>query len=559
MDFKKFCEYLERLEKVSSRLVMTDILVELLRELDKDEVDKGVYLMLGGLAPKFARIEFNLAEKQVMKAVARGTEMDLEKIKGLYKEEGDLGEVVQKLKKIENFKTKSLEEIYEELKGIALEGGMGSQERKLDRLASLLSQVSGVEAKYIVRIILSKLRLGFSDKTILDAVSVMESGDKSGRKQLDSIYQIYPDVGKLVKGVKQGSLKKIKPTIGVPILPALCQRLNSAAEIIAKMGEVAVEPKIDGTRVQIHYSGGEIRTFTRNLDENSKMFSELAEIGSTLNAKSVILDCEAIGVDKKTGKFLPFQMTITRKRKHGIGAAALEVPLQFYVFDILYKDGVSLIEESYEKRRKILQETIKENKILVVDDYVRTDEASRVHELHEKFLREGLEGAVIKKWDGKYLPGRQGWNWVKIKEAEGTSGKLADTLDLVVMGYYKGRGKRAGFGVGAFLVGIRDGESIKTIAKIGTGLTDERFRELKQRLNELVADKKPKEYGEVGKSLVPDGWVLPKLVVEIAADEVTKSPAHSSGFALRFPRLIKFRDDKDLGGVTDLREIEEMV
>ena len=561
MKFVDFCGYLEKLEKVSGRLVMTDILVELLKKLKNDEVDRGVYLMLGELAPKFAKIEFNLADKQVMKAIARSIDCEVGGVRNLYKERGDLGEVVGLVKRKIGGGDLNIGQVCDKLKKIALEEGLGSQERKLEGLSKLLSQVSGVEAKYVVRIILSKLRLGFSDKTILDAVSVMESGDKSRRKELDNVYQIYPDVGKLVKNVKEGKVGKIKPEIGVPILPALCQRLNTAEEIIEKMGEVAVEKKFDGTRVAIHWEMDKnVRTFTRNLDENSHMFPELADIKGTLNAKSVILDSEAVGIDKKTGKILPFQMTITRKRKHGIEGAAVDVPLRFYVFDILYKDGISLIDESYEKRRKILTETVNKNEILVVDEFVKTDKTDVVHKLHEEFLKQGLEGAVIKKRDGKYLPGRQGWNWVKIKEAEGTSGKLSDTLDLVVMGYYKGQGKRVEFGLGAFLGGVRDknGE-VKTIAKVGTGLTDECFRQLKRRLDKLVSDKKPKEYGEVNKSLVPDGWVRPELVVEIAADEITKSPSHSSGVALRFPRLIKFRDDKDLQGVTSLEEIGEMV
>jgi len=268
----------------------------------------------------------------------------------------------------------------------------------------------------------------------------------------------------------------------------------------------------------------------------------------------LVLDSEAIGFDPKTGKTLPFQMTITRKRKHDVAEVANNVPLRFYVFDILEVDGVSMINVPYDERRKKLAKIIRKNDVLLIDEVIRTDDPAVLHREHERFLKEGFEGAVIKKWDGSYLPGRQGWNWVKIKESEGTSGKLRDTLDCVVMGYYRGKGKRAKFGIGAFLVGIRKGESVVTIAKIGTGLSDEQFGDLKRRLDKLKSEKLPKEY-LISKGLLPDVFVSPELVVEIAADELTNSPIHTAGLALRFPRLIKIRDDKNLDGTTTLGEL----
>ena len=193
--------------------------------------------------------------------------------------------------------------------------------------------------------------------------------------------------------------------------------------------------------------------------------------------------------------------------------------------------------------------------MLVTNKVIVTESATKVHKLHEGFLRNGLEGAVIKKMDGLYLPGRQGWGWVKIKESEGETGKLTDTLDLIVMGFNRGKGKRAGFGVGSFLGGIIKGEKILTLAKVGTGLTDEQFLELKKRLDKLTVKEKPKMY-KVEKILEPDVWVEPGLVVEVAADEITKSPSHTAGVALRFPRLVKFRDDKRVDQVTSAEELK---
>jgi len=543
---------------------MTEFLVDLIKQCNESEIEMAINLVLGRLAPSYENLEFNLAEKMVMRTIASWMGAEQEKVLAEYKRLGDLGEVIKMMGKSKESEIRhNVLFVFEALKTIAQESGTGSQERKMNLLINLVNELSSVERKYVVRMVLGKLRLGFSDKTVLDALSVVSTGDKSERKLIDAAYQIRPDVAVIASLVKRGgvkALKNIEVRVGVPVIPALCQRLNSAEEIIEKMGEVGVERKFDGTRVQIHFQRagvseqGSVKTFTRNLEENSLMFPELFSMEKYVEAKSLVLDSEAIGFDPKTGKTLPFQMTITRKRKHDVAEVANNVPLRFYVFDILEVDGVSMINVPYDERRKKLAKIIRKNDVLLIDEVIRTDDPAVLHREHERFLKEGFEGAVIKKWDGSYLPGRQGWNWVKIKESEGTSGKLRDTLDCVVMGYYRGKGKRAKFGIGAFLVGIRKGESVVTIAKIGTGLSDEQFGDLKRRLDKLKSEKLPKEY-LISKGLLPDVFVSPELVVEIAADELTNSPIHTAGLALRFPRLIKIRDDKNLDGTTTLGEL----
>lgn len=563
MQFKEFSEYLEKLEKISSRLEITKVLAELIRSMSSKETAKGVYLTMGKLGPDFDNKEFNMAIKMVLRSVAEGTGKSPSEVEKEYKKVGDIGEYVKFEKFIDQKIMKySIEEVYTELVAIADDGGEGSQERKVKSLLNLLKKVSSEERKYILRMVLGKLRLGFTEKTIFDALSTMENGDKKLRKQLDSVFQIYPDSGLITETVKEkglDGLKNVKVKVGVPVVPALCQRLNEYSEIVEKMKDVAVERKYDGTRVQIHYDRKRnlIKTYTRNLEESSLMFPELKDIGKWVDADSVIFDCEAVGYDLKSQKVLPFQITITRKRKHDVAEMAESVPLRFFLFDILSLDGESLIEREYFDRRKILEKVVKKNDVLVVDEYVRADDPKEVEKMHEQYLSEGFEGAVIKKWDGDYLPGRQGWNWVKIKEAEGTSGKLSDTLDLVIMGYYFGKGKRTGFGIGAFLVGLeKDGEWV-SVAKIGTGLTDDEFKSLKIRLEDNIVKEKPENY-LVGGSLVCDVWVEPSVVVEVAADEITKSPSHAAGLALRFPRLVKFRDDKNPKDATSWVELKEI-
>jgi DNA ligase-1 len=348
--------------------------------------------------------------------------------------------------------------------------------------------------------------------------------------------------------------------VGVPVLPMLAQRLKSPAEMIEKMQEVAIEPKFDGLRIQLHYKSGSkgfIKAFTRNMNENSWMFPELKNLKDFISAKEVILDSEAIGVDEKRKALANFQETMTRRRKHDVAETASKIPIKFYVFDILLKDGQGLLDLPYKKRRKKLENVVKDGKIIQLVDYKITKDAHEIEKEMSQEISEGLEGIIVKRADSRYVPGRTGWRWVKMKEAEKAVAKLADTVDCLVMGYSVGRGKRAEFGVGQFLVGIKDKEKVKTVTKIGTGITDEQFRELKKRLSKIEIKNKPKEY-EVDKDLEPDFWVRPSLVVEIAADEITKSPKHTSGFALRFPRLVRFRDDKSASQITTISEVKKL-
>lgn len=563
MQFKEFADYLERLEKISSRLLITDVLAELIGKMEVKETSKGIYLVLGRLGPDFANQEFGMAVKMVIRAIAMGTEKSIEEVTKEYKQKGDLGLLLEELNfKNEKSVSHGLGEIYDYLLALAQDGGAGSQDRKVNKLAEMFLEVSALERKYISRMVVGRLRLGFSAKTIFDALSQMESGNKKLRKELDAVFQIYPDPGLITSVVKEKGmvgLADIKVEVGVPVVPALCQRLNEYDEIVKKMRDLAVERKYDGTRLQIHFNRlkNEVKTYTRNLEENSWMFPELLEMKKWVKGDKIILDCEAVGYDKKTQKVVPFQLTMTRKRKHNIGDAAEAVPIRFFTFDILSKDGVSLINKPYFERREILAETIVSGDVIVVDEYVRVDEPGEVMKYHRQYLKEGYEGAVMKVWNGKYLPGRQGWNWVKIKEVEGTSGKLSDTLDLVVLGYYYGRGKRAGFGIGAFLVGVKREESWLSLAKIGTGLTDDEFRSLKASLDGIELKEKPQNY-QVEGTLLADVWVEPRVVVEVAADEITVSNVHAGGIALRFPRLVRFREDKGADQSTTWNEVEQI-
>jgi len=564
MKFSDLSQYLEKLEKVSSRLAITEILSDLFKKTDAKEIDKVVYLILGGLAARHENIVFNLSDKLMIRAVAEAYSADSKNIREHYKQIGDLGLVAESLaNKLPATSYKpTVNEVYENLKTIALDEGEGSVERKITSVANLLKKLDNLSSRFVVRIPIGKLRLGFSDKTILDALSWMEAGDKSSKKDLEAAYQVLPDVGLLAKNVKALGIKKatqnVKPITGTPVLPMLAQRLKSPVEMVAKMGKVSVEPKFDGLRIQLHYQKNKFtKAFTRNLNETSWMFPELVNIKKQIKADSVILDCEAVGLSEDAKKMVNFQLTMTRRRKHDVGAHSNKTPIRFQVFDILEKDGQNLLNEPYLKRRDILDKTLKKGPLLVVDNYLITDNHEIITREHAAWLAKGLEGIIVKAINSRYVPGRTGWRWVKMKEIESAEGKLADTVDCVVMGYSRGRGKRAQFGVGQFLAGIRDGEIIKTITKVGTGLSDAQFKDLKKRLIPLEIGQKPMSY-EVNKNLEPDFWVKPELIVELAADEITVSPNHTAGYALRFPRLVRFRADKSVKEITTLKEIKDL-
>lgn len=561
MNVKELSEYLNKLENISSRTAITVTLSDMLKKLSKDEIDKAVYMILGGLAPQYEGVVFGVADKMLERAILKAYDSTFEEVHKMYKETGDLGVTAESFAKSKGTSL-TVSKLHEKLIEIANDTGEGSVDRKIEKLAKLLSSLDPLSARYIARIPVGKLRLGFSDKTIIDALSWMEAGDKSKTIFIERAYQVLPDVGKLAREVRSNGVdsisKNISPKVGTPIMPMLPLRLKSTTEMIKKMGRVAVEPKFDGLRAQIHYKKGRpVRAFTRNLNEISQMFPEINNIGDYLNADSAILDSEAIGVDEKTKRFADFQTTMNRRRKHGIEESAKNIPLKFLVFDVMYAGGKNLMNESYEQRRKALEKLIKKNDTFVLDEVVVTEDPAVIRDTHRELVSRGLEGVMVKNYVSRYVPGRTGWRWVKMKEVEEAEGKLADTVDVVIMGYTRGKGKRASFGVGQFLAGIVENERILSITKVGTGLTDEQFKELNERLLKIQVQEKPKEY-EVHKDLQPDFWVDPEIVVELAADELTKSPKHTAGLALRFPRLVKFRDDKSAKQATTIEEIKKL-
>lgn len=560
MLFSVLAKYFQKIEATASRNEMTEILASLFDTAKAEEIDKMCYLLQGRVAPLYEAIEFGVADKFIIRAIALAYDVSPETVYKAFKKTGDLGIAAESLYAGRHAKLE-VNDVYDQLRVMANTGGIGSQEKKIEILATLLRKSDSLSARYLARIPLDKLRLGFSDMTILDSLSWMVTKDKSLRARLEDAYNVLPDIGFIAKTLKiEGinGLTHVRARVGAPILAALCQRIPTADEMIKKMGTVSVEPKYDGARVQIHFHKGQVKTFSRNLENTTAMFPELTEIAKELNAHEVILDGEAIGIDPKTGKFIPFQETMTRKRKHNIAAAQVSVPLKFVIFDLLYIDGKDLLEVPLSERHEALSKTVKPKKLLMISPHIVTSVAAEIRDYHDEQLKKGLEGVVVKKWESPYEPGRRGYSWVKFKEEEGTTGKLTDTIDTVIMGYSSGQGKRSGFGIGMFLVGVRKGEDFVTVTKVGTGVSDDMWKALHTKLEAIKTKGQPKEYVNVSKLFTPDVWVAPKIVVEIAGDDLTKSPSHGAGVAIRFPRLVRIRSDKSPAQATTVSEIKQM-
>jgi len=566
MTFSELATYLDQLEATSSRNELVRILAEAYKACSVEEIEPITYLIQGRLAPFFEPVEMGLGERLLMSAIATAYGTSKEDVTKTYKQTGDLGLTAMSLGPKTRDDTPSVIEVHQRLWEIAGLSGEGSLKAKLDLFAALLGDLDAASAKHLVRITLGKMRLGIGDPTVLDALSFAKKGDRSLRPVLEAAYNRSSDLGLIAKTLwAQGleAIKAIKVTVGKPLRSQLAERLPNPEAVIKKLGLVGVQPKYDGFRVQIHKDGGVVNIFSRNLETMTPMFPELVAATVSLPVKSVILDGEAIAYSPESEEYVPFQETTARRRKEGIDEFATRVPLRAFVFDVMFRDGTDLTPLPYEQRFAIVDEMLKGSDSLQTAPLTKTDSVEVLtRELLDNISR-GLEGVVAKRLDSPYQAGARNFNWVKLKR--NTSGELTDTIDVVLIGYYGGKGKRAEFGAGALLAGVYDSEKDEfvSISKLGTGLSDEGWRDLHKQLSRLEVGEKP---ARVNSLLVPDVWLQPELVVEVLADEITPSPRHTAGmvgdqpgFALRFPRIVSFRSaDKKPEDATTVREIREM-
>ncbi len=582
MKFIEVAQCFNDIEPITARLEITRLLAHLLKKTSAHEAEIITYLSLGQLHPQHIGTKFNIAEKNLIKAVADFLNLSQETVQKKAKHLGDIGLVLSEYE-WENKKILSVTDVYTTLCTLEKTGGSGSQEEKITIIKELFYNLDPLSAKFVARIINGKLRLGFSDMTIIDALSWMEVGNKSLHTDLENAYNICADIGLIAHTLKEHGIHAIKHMhikLGTPILPAAAERMPTAKTIYEKLGTCVAEPKLDGFRLQIHLdmsakvltkegktkTDPEIHFFSRNLQDMSAMFPDLIKELYKLDVKNLICEGEAIGYDPNTNGFLPFQETVKRKRKHGVEKAATEFPLQLFLFDILYLNNKSYLDVPYIKRHEQLEKImygIKSPHLFVI----KHKEIHNAQELENYFLETvatGLEGIMVKRPDALYQPGKRNFNWIKLKRQE--EGHLEDTIDCVILGYYAGKGKRAHFGIGAFLVGVYNQKEdiFQTVAKIGTGMTDDEWRTLKKKCDTLIVEHKPKNV-DCAKELYPDVWITPEIVCRVRADEITLSPLHSAGkttknlgYALRFPRFMDYRLDKSAHEATTDHEIKRL-
>ncbi|MEM3478948.1 MAG: ATP-dependent DNA ligase [Candidatus Bathyarchaeia archaeon] len=576
MDYSLVTEAYEKIEGTTKRLEMTDYLVELLMKTPKEVIDKVVYLTQGKLYPDYVGIELGVAERLALRAVAKVAGRKEEEIEEDLARTGDLGETAQifleKRRQVSFFrKPLTVERVYQTLDRIAKAAGEGSMDLKVNLLAGLLADATPKEAKYIIRTVTGKLRLGIADMTILDALAIAYGKGKGARDIIERAYNISSDLGKVAKALAEGGLEALKNfhvSVGNPIRPMLAERLSSPAEILEKLGGKCIaEYKYDGERIQAHKSGNDVTLFSRRLENITSQYPDAVElIRNHVKAEAAIIEAECVAVNLDTGEMMPFQELMHRRRKYDIEKAAKEYPVSLFAFDVLYVDGKDLTLEPYPTRHKVLEEMIEQSDRFQIAKYLIVDNADDLERFFEEAVEAGCEGLVCKSLSGDaiYQAGARGWLWIKYKRDY--KSEMTDTVDLVVVGAFYGRGRRAGT-YGALLLAAynHDNDTFETVCKCGSGFTDEDLQNLPKMLDPYRINHR---HPRVNSNLEADVWFLPKMVIEVIGAEITLSPIHTcakdlirkgSGLAIRFPRFTgRYRTDKSAEDATRVDEIVEM-
>ncbi len=555
---------------------MTDYLVEFLKQTPKDLIDKVVYLTQGKLYPDFVGIEIGVAEKLAIRAVAKATGHSEKEIEEDMKKSGDLGETAQKFlgkrAQVVLFQEPlTVQKVYETLDKMAKATGPGSMDQKINLLAGLLTSATPKEAKYLLRTVTGELRLGIADMTVLDALAIAYGGGKEAREDIERAYNISSDLGRVAKTVAEKGtegIKKFEVSLGEPIRPMLAERLGSPQEILEKLGGKCIaEFKYDGERIQAHKKGDTVTLFSRRLEDISDQYPDGSELfAKYVRAKDAILEAECVAIDADTGEMRPFQELMHRRRKYGIKKAIEEYPVSLFMFDTLYVDGKDLTLKPYPVRHKYLEKIIEPSDRVRTAEYIITDNPEELERFFEKAVENGCEGLVCKSIneDAIYQAGARGWLWIKYKRDY--KSEMTDTVDLVVVGAFHGRGKRGGT-YGALLLAAYDPDEdvFKTVTKCGTGFTDEDLAKLPKMMEK---HRIPHRHPRVQSTLKADVWFEPVVVIEILGAEITLSPIHTcaidairkgSGLAIRFPRFTgNYRLDKAAEDATTVKEIVEM-
>jgi len=577
VEYEIVAEAYRDLEQVSGRLALIERLAALLAQTPDELLPVVCYLCQGLIAPEFAGIDLGLAEKLAIRAVATATGTTAEQIAARVRETGDLGQTAEQMLagltgRSEEDASLQITEVVHTLRQIAAAEGTGSQGRKLELLAGLLGRATPLEARYLLRLVTKGLRLGIGTPTILDALAQVHAGGKKQRPVLERAYNICCDLGRVAAVLVEGGLSAVEQLHvqpGSPVRAMLAQRLSDAGEILARLGgECAAEYKYDGIRVQAHRTAdGTIELFTRRLEEVSTQFPDVVELLATgLGPREAILEGEVVAYDAAAGELRPFGEVMFRRRKYGIDEAVRDIPVGLFCVELLYADGQDLTRRPYPERRAALAQAITSSAQLRLTTATEVTDPDALDAWFAQAVTDGCEGLVCKSVgpDAVYQAGARGWQWIKLKRDYRT--ELSDTVDLVIVGAFAGRGRRAGT-YGAVLLAAYDPDAdvFRAVTKCGTGFSDAELAALPARLAPLARPDKP---ARVDARQQPDVWFEPAVVLEILSAELTLSPNYTAawdqiekdaGLAMRFPRFTgRWRDDKSAEDATTTQELIEL-
>ena len=575
MKYEVVAEAYQDLEQATGRLMLIDRLASLLALTPQELLPTVCYMCQGLVAPEFAAVDLGMAEKLALRAVATATGVEPGDVIAAVREAGDLGQAAEQLSAATAGDRKpslDVAAVVATLHQIARAEGSGSQGRKLDLLAGLLALATPLEARYLLRLVTGNLRLGIGTPTILDALAQVYTGNRKDRPVLERAYNVCSDLGLVGATLASGGLDAVKGLQvrpGNPVRVMLAQRLSEADEILARLsGRCMAEYKYDGMRVQAHRTAdGHIELFTRRQERVSNQFPDVIELlEAGLGPREAILEGEIVAYDAAAAELRPFQEVMFRRRKHGIAEAARDVPVGLFCFELLYADGQDLTEWSYLDRRARLAEAVTLSDRLRLTTALEVATPPALDAMFEQAVADGSEGLVCKSigQDSIYQAGARGWQWIKLKRDYRT--ELADTIDLVVVGAYAGRGRRRGT-YGAVLLAAYDPETelYQTVGKCGTGFSDAELAALPARLEPLIRTQRP---ARVDSRVPADVWFEPSIVLEVLTAELTLSPNHTAGWgqlkdvaglSMRFPRFTgRWRDDKEPQDATTTQQLVEL-
>jgi len=532
MKYTLIADVLVKLEATTKRLEMTHILAEFLKGVE--DLKKTVLLLRGTIFPEWSEQVIGVSDKLMIKALTRASGQSEEEIIRAWKRTGDLGEVAEESMKGRRQQTLTSQEltvdkVFENLESVTKQEGKGSIDRKLALISELLTNSSPSEAKYISRTVLGTLSVGIGTGTLRDAIAEAFNCDKELIERAYNLSADFSEVARIAATKGDKGLKEVKLASGKPSKVMLYQKAATISEAFERVGKpCAIEYKYDGLRLQVHKKGDEVKLFTRRLDEVTKMFPEVVKAVRQGLEGDCVVEGEGVGYDADKRFFKPFQEISKRiKRKYEVNVLAKETPVVLYLFDVFSIKGESYLNKPFEERRKKLESIVTEKKwaIELAKQIVTSDE-KKVDKFYKEALENDQEGIMMKNLEAPYKPGSRVGYGIKIKP-------IKETLDLAISGAEWGKGRRSNWLSSFTLSCVKNNKHLE-IGKMGTGLSDEQFKEVTEKLKPLIIN-------ETGKSVI----VKPKILVEVGYEEIQQSPTYSSGYALRFPRLIRFRPDKD--------------